>query len=348
MNPFDLLQVTGDRFSMVSLFPAVLVVLDVFALILSGAFHGEPDIGKLIQEMEHLKIGPAFLLALSVLILALLLQPFQLQMVRLLEGYWGTSPLAKLATEIVTQPRRHRFATHVERSKKWRHLDLPDPAAGQRIDDQHQALREFRKKQRLKDRADAVRRRYPRAVERVLPTALGNALRSFEDTAGQRYGLDTISAFRHLHPLMSAPLEKTYSAYRRQLDSAANLCVTFAVITVVSISALAGDGWWQAVPVATALLAWITYRGAITSALLMGHVVTTAFDLHRHDLVRAMHYAPAPDPALEYAFNTRLSRWLQADDLDQRPAPESMEDDYNHSAALLNSAPAENEPSDGT
>jgi hypothetical protein len=146
---------------------------------------------------------------------------------------------------------------------------------------------------------------------------------------------------------MSAPLTRSYAAHRQQLDVAANLCIAFAVITVVSIPPLAGDGWWQVVPVGTALLAWITYRGAITGALLMGRVVTTAFDLHRHDLISAMHYTPAPDPALEYAFNIRLSQWLQ-EDPHQAPAPQSMEDDYNHALTLVNSIATESEPPDGT
>src|SRR6266567_1544345 len=346
MNPSDLLRAAGDRFSIVSAFPAALVVLEIFILVQSGAFSGRPDVHRLFVQSKHLGAGSVLLLALSVFVLALLLRPFQLSLVRLLEGYWGASRAARFINELVTRPRRRWFTTQLQRSKKGQGLKAPALASGQRLEDHDRALREFRKQRRRRAKADAVRLRYPRTADRVLPTALGNALRSFEDTAGQRYGLETIPAFRRLHPLMSDPLGRTYAANRLQLDSAASLCVAFVVMTLVAIPPLAGDGWWQTLPFGTALLAWITYRGAIASALLMGRNVTTAFDLHRHDLITALHYAPAPDPALEYAFNTRLSRWLAGDDPDNPAAPQSMADDYCHPALSADSTPAESKPAD--
>lgn len=345
MNPSDLLRAAGDRFSVASALPAALVVLDIFFLLQSGAFSGRPDIHQLVMQSKHLGAGMLVLLALSVFVLALLLQPFQLSLVRLLEGYWGASRPAKLVAHLVIGPRRRWFTIQVQRSRKV--LQEPAEAEGQRINLHHDELRSFKKYRRLKDRADAIRLRYPRTGDRILPTALGNALRSFEDTAGQRYGLETVSAWRRLHPLMSDALAKSYATNRLQLDSSASLCVAFTVMTLVSVPPLVGDGWWQALPAATALLAWITYRGAIASALLMGRNVTTAFDLHRHDLIMALHYAPAPDPALEYAFNSRLSRWLAGDDPDQPPAPQSMADDYCHPAFSADSTPAESKPADG-
>ena len=172
-----------------------------------------------------------------------------------------------------------------------------------------------------------------------MPTALGNALRGFEDTAGQRYGLETIPAFRRLYPLLSPATAKSYTTQRLQLDAAASMCVAFIVITGASAPALFGKGWWSAFPVTAAALAWVTYRGAITSALLMGSAVTTAFDLHRHDLIKSLHYPPRQDPALEYAFNVRLSAWLSDTNPDQRPIAWSMPDDYDHSGNVGASSP---------
>jgi hypothetical protein len=304
-----------------------------------------PDIHKLVQQTKQLSTGTILLIVVAVFVLAVVLQPFQLGLVRLLEGYWGTSRTAGFLARVSAAPRRRMFAGQLEISMSTEPLRAPPLRTGQRIDHQHRALRDYRRRQRLKAKATAVRLRYPRTPERILPTALGNALRSFEDAAGQRYGLETIPVFRRLYPLMSEPLTKTYAASRLQLDSAAGLCVAFMVITLVSAPPLAQDGWWLAFPASTALLAWVAYRGAIASALLMGKIVTTAFDLHRHDLIRSLHYAPAPDPALEYAFNMRLSRWLSAADPGQAPAPQSMEDDYDHSAY---SAAVDRESADGT
>jgi len=336
----DLSRTASDRFSIVSAFPATLVVLEVFALVQTGAFRGSPDLTKLLPKSKPLVTSTVLILALSVFVLALLLQPFQLGLVRLLEGYWGTSRAALVLSRIVSAPRRRQFSAHLDVSRK--HLEEPD-LSGRRVDEQLVAVRQFRKQQSRHARADAFRLRYPRTVDRVLPTGLGNALRSFEDTAGQRYGMETVPVFRRLHPLLSQPLMKSYSMHRLQLDSAAGLCVAFLTMTVVAVPPLIGDGWWQLTPILTLALAWMTYRGAITSALLMGGTVTTAFDLHRQDLIKALHYSPAADPALEYAFNIRLSRWLRGDDPDQPYAPQAMEDDYDHWPSLAQSNPVDSE-----
>ena len=327
MDVPDLSKAAGDRFSVVSAFPAVMVVLTVYALIKTGAFSGAPDVHKLIPADEKLGAGVVLLLALLVFVLALLLQPFQLALVRMLEGYWGNSAPARGLTWMFVAPRRRRLRAYIEAGT----TDVDAIATeSPRADEQLRVALERKKLLRRQAKANRIRMRYPRRMGRVMPTSLGNALRSFEDTAGQRYGLETVPVFRRLHPLLPPGVLKSYTSHRLQLDAAAGMCVAFLVMTFVLALALVGDGWWVLCPVATAGLAWLTYRGAITSALLMGRTVTTAFDLHRHDLVAALHFPAPPDAALEYAFNLRLSDWLRDDDPDQVPAPQIWFSDYAH------------------
>jgi hypothetical protein len=339
VSPGDLAKAASDRFSVVSALPAALVVLMVFALIQTGGFPHRPHPSRLLPAHGQLGAGTVLFLALAVFILALTLQPFQLALVRILEGYWGSSPIGRVLSQGAVKPRQRRLAAQIRTSVDLRRLEPPE-LTGLNVDRQIEALRQYRRDARAKARADQVRLRSPRDLDRVMPTRLGNALRSFEDTAGQRYGLETVPVFRRLYPLLSTPLVKAYGGYRLQLDTAAGLCVAFSLMTGVSGAALVGDGWWTLVPVAALVLAWLTYRGAITSALLMGGTVFTAFDLHRHDLIAALHYPLAPDPALEFAFNLRLSDWLRDDDPDAAPAPIGMPDsyDYRH-AASANVAP---------
>jgi hypothetical protein len=334
----DLAKAAGDRFSIVSAFPAALVVLTVFTLIRTGGFPHQPRLSKLLPAHEQLGAGTVLFLALAVFILALTLQPFQLALVRLLEGYWGSSLAARMLSRLAAMPRQRRLAAEVEISTRFRRLRPPE-VQGLGVDEQLEALHEYRRNVRAKEKANRVRLRYPRDLDRVMPTSLGNALRSFEDTAGQRYGLETVPAFRRLYPLLPPPLVKTYGGYRLQLDTGAGLCVAFVLMAGVSGAALLGDGWWMLVPGACVVLAWLTYRGAITSAFLMGGSVVTAFDLHRHDLVAALRYPLPPDPALEYAFNLRLSDWLRDDDPNSGPAPIAMPDLYHHTQTASSEAP---------
>ncbi|MGH3771060.1 MAG: hypothetical protein ACRDRW_06655 [Pseudonocardiaceae bacterium] len=49
--------------------------------------------------------------------------------------------------------------------------------------------------------------RYPKEINRVMPTRLGNALRRFEDAAGSQYRLDAILTAPHFS--LIAPDEHT-------------------------------------------------------------------------------------------------------------------------------------------
>ena len=335
----DLSKVAGDRFSIVSTFPAAVVIFYIFGLVRAGAFTGPPHLDNIIAKDSQPSAVVVLLLAIAVFTAAVLLQPFQLGLVRLLEGYWGTGRVGSSLSEILTAPRRSWLA----RQRSAANKALAAPVLTGPLNKQIRALRDYQRELREQDRGRAVADRYPMGDERVMPTALGNALRSFEDSAGERYGLDTISAFRRLHPLMSPSLTKAYTTHRVQLDAAAGLCLAFVVITGVSIGAFVRTPLWLFVPAGTAVLTYLTYRGAMTSAVAMGRVVIAAFDLHRHDLLAALHYPLPPDPVLEYAFNTRLSEWLQGryayeDALDAPvKAPRRMFTPYAHNNATSRS-----------
>src|SRR4051812_34759868 len=84
----------GTRFSLVGLLPSGLLCLFVLALIWSGAPERAPEFERVAQLVADLRPMETAGLAASILLLALVLQPLQLPMVRILEGYWGGSWLA--------------------------------------------------------------------------------------------------------------------------------------------------------------------------------------------------------------------------------------------------------------
>jgi hypothetical protein len=168
---------------------------------------------------------------------------------------------------------------------------------------------------RMIARASATFDRYPfnaddAVDDRLMPTLLGNILRDGEDNAGRRYGLDMIVVYPRMYPSLSPKLDKAISAQLDILDTTAALCVAFGLSALFSAPLIARLDWWSLVPVATMLLSIFAYRGALVTAQGHGTLLATAFDLHRFDMLQALHYQLplAPDDELE--LNRQLSEFL--------------------------------------
>ena len=148
-----------------------------------------------------------------------------------------------------------------------------------------------------------------------MPTRLGNVLKAGEQRAGGRYGLDADVAFPHLYPFLRPPLQAAWDDYTNQLDSAAHLFVTFSIATALSTGLLLphGDGWWLVVPPVFAALAWLSYRSTIAAARYQARLLAAAFDLHRFDLLTAMHLRLPKDGHDEFDLNQQLNELLLAD-----------------------------------
>src|SRR5262249_3031460 len=146
---------------------------------------------------------------------AALVQPFQLRIVRLLEGYWESWTVTARIAPILVEHQSRKIATLRERDDNLtqmisRPLDVTTPLP--------KLAREQRNQVRNAAELARVRRkmtRYPREVSPdvpieggepdkptpLLPTALGNALRAAEHASGERYGLDTITSWPRIYPL---------------------------------------------------------------------------------------------------------------------------------------------------
>jgi hypothetical protein len=285
----------GPR-SVISLMPAALLGLLVFFLRISGA-PGEPELSKVTTYLEKPGTGLVLLLVV-VLITTIILQPFQIAVVQLLEGYWESTPATKRSSslrrtlfEVGREVQRRRYQTLLFEAHS------PHPAVS--------AAQSFAARQEL--------RFFPEEEEHLMPTRLGNILRATEDRAGGRYGLSTNKLFPRLYPFLKEPLAREYDDSVDRLDLAAHLCVAMLSATVISLALLlpnAWNSWWMLIPAGTTLLAWLSYRAVLTAAKNHGELLETAFDLHRFDLITALHYPLPADPDEEYDFNTKLSELL--------------------------------------
>jgi len=297
----------GLRFNLVSLLPSWLLVLFFVALFSSGAPSDRPSIGNTLAAAGKLAGPQIAIVFLGALVAAVLLQPFQIRSVQLLEGYWGTSLIANRARDIGVELQCRRLATL--RADRWK----------ARIGKESS--------HRLLQQQSAERQRlYPVEAD-LLPTQLGNILRSAERRAGERYGLATVSTFPRLYPVMSERLTTAVDDFTAQVDAAAQLCMTLGVATIVSVVVLLPYDFWLLVPTATAILAWFAYRGAMASAVYLGRLYETAFDLHRFDLLVALHQKLPPDPVKERVSNAALSQFLKHSDASTAPCIKR----YDHS-----------------
>ena len=281
----------GQRFTLVNLLPNALLGVFLLVLVWGGAPADSPNVDRFIARAENLGIVEAVLLALALLGFALVTQPLQLVVVRLMEGYWGTTfALGLLAN---WGRRRHtRLRNRLER----RQLSI-----GTSNEAVSQADRSYA--------AWALSHHYPPALL-IMPTRLGNALRAAEDRAGQRYGLETIVAWPRLYPLLSERVASLIEDQRIQMDMAARFTANLLVATAASAALLLPHGWWLLVPAVTLTLSWLSYRGTCSAAIAYGEGLETAFDLHRLDLRVSLHLVLPRTLEDERTLNKELSKFL--------------------------------------
>lgn len=281
----------GLRFTLVGLLPSALFVLFLAGLWASGAPTGQPDVGTASSRVGDLNLSESGLAAFLILVASLVIQPLQRPLVQLLEGYWGpwTSRLAMWSgigawMRSAQHGRREELVEAVRSAPMGR----PDPVAfGQ------------------------LQRRFPR-TGRILPSSLGNILRAMEDSAGQRYGLDTVSAWPRLFGSLPDALRSALDDQRNQLDLAARFCAVFFLMGLASVPALIWHpSWFLPVSiVVSAALSRIAYRSAVAAALAYSQTIEAAFDLHRFELLRALHLPLPSCLADERRENTILSAFL--------------------------------------
>ena len=282
----------GLRFNVVSLLPAGALALFVFGLLASGAPDHAPDIHRLSKRVASIDAWQASAAFLALIAFTLVIQPLQLLLVRVLEGYWGGSHLGRLlAAPGLWLARRRRRA--LEQATKL-------PAGREPSPQQAEAMVAA---------ARRLERSFPPATE-LMPTQLGNVLRAAENRAGGRYGLLTVVTWPRLYPLLPEKTAAIVDDQRDQLDLSARFCAVCLLGAAVSLGLLATHGVWLVVPAAAVVLGWICYRAAIAAALQYGVGLETAYDLHRVELLRALHLRLPTDHSSERTTNEALSTFL--------------------------------------
>lgn len=275
----------GRYFGLVSAIPSALFVFFVYALIKSGAWSSEPNTALVGDAVRKASLGQISVLIILSIALGLALHPLQFGLIQLLEGYWGTSRLARWLAAVRTRHHRARWA-YLEDQYGEAALQLGEVDAsvlGSEAGDPY--IRAIVDEQAFRRASKS----YPMRGERILPTRLGNVLRRFEDEVGTQYGLDLITIGPHL-ALCAEPGHAAYMRdAREQLDLAVRLCVLSLLASAIAFSLLVTDGWWLLVSLAPYALAYLFYRGAAVAAADYGTVLATVLDLNRFRLYGKLH-----------------------------------------------------------
>ena len=268
--------------------------------------------------------GGVLLLIVPLFVFAALLQPFDVAAVRLLEGYWEGSRVGDTAANLFASRHRRRVrkadsalqaegALELKRNReKSSKGNGQDDEQDMPVDEQtNMCCEEWLIGQRA-DRARRLRPKYPPRVDEVLPTMLGNVLRTAERRAGERYYLPTVETLARVYQHLSERLGVAYDASVDTLDAAAMMTISTAAAAVVSAAAFYDDPGLRWVPVALAVTSALSYRGAVVAAAQYGMYMDIAYDFHRFDLIKALHLDLPANTDQEYEMNDKLEEFWKA------------------------------------
>jgi hypothetical protein len=330
----------GHRFSLVNLLPVTLLAILVVGLVRAGAYRlsQEPDIGKAVPEGKT-AVPLLAALVFIVFLVAVLLQPFQVGLVRLLEGYWsGRGLFGAIAALRVRHHLRLKAIAEYDSA-----VPGPTPPEGGTFEAYATYAARRRVAEAQAEHALLRLERYPVEDDRVLPTTLGNILRSGEDGAGIRYGLDAMTVYPRIYPYISARLDAVMSRQLDVIDSVSALCVSLGMAAVAASPLLLRFDPWTLVPVGLAAASCMAYVSAKASAKGHGLILATVIDLHRWELLDRLHYRKPQDVDEEWELNGELSRLLS----NRVPAHDEtfrLLRHYDHGTLIGGSAPSDAAP----
>jgi hypothetical protein len=244
---------------------------------------------KAYSTEEQIFLGAAGLLI--VFFTTILLEAFEGPLLRFYEGYWlygtGLDGRRKAGLRNKMQ-RRGELRTKVASGKA---------TPGERTE---------------LSRIDTELAHRPQDPDHSMPTQLGDILRTAEDYARDRYGLDPIVLWPRLFPHLGESLLEALGAAQDQLNLALRLATLSALYGLVgSVIVAVNRAWavlWWTVPALP--IGWLLWRSAQEIAVGYAGLLRSGFDLHRFDVYEAMHWPKPTSPQKEKAHGAELTLYL--------------------------------------
>jgi hypothetical protein len=309
----------GTRFLVVTVVPNVLLVAYVGFLLATGAPTHSPSLARALMALDGLTIRQIVAIFLGLLIISVATHPLQTPLIQLVEGYWWGLPFGSVAADRFTERFRNELRRTRNELQRVQGIKNRDWATVQAADDAED--RQFWLPERERD---------------LLPTALGNTLKTGEIRAGSRYGLELDFALPRLTPLMSPSSLAELSDRRNQLDAAVRLCLAAGVATAVGVGLLLWHGPWLFLALVTYLLCWACYRAAVAAARGFSISLAAAIDLHHLQLFDALQLERPANLTQELELNKTLGMLFR-----DEPLRKKAKDDLRYIAPEADKPAAE-------
>jgi len=299
-----------DQLSLSSWLPAIVLVCNLAMLFQLHAQHNL-DVGTATIDLTDKPVGILIVLTLLIIVASIVTQAFEFEVIRILEGYWGSPKVLRWLAKSRIRRHRKRLALLEQRykdcsslafqeakqslrqsrtpkdlivilekmiaGKPLRRYDPARIAAAEQIDWRQHAPPEFL---RPIDATEALILQYPDPF-RIMPTKLGNTLRSGEDRLHITANEDLESYVYRRYARMAVDLRGEHDRYRSQLNIYCLLTFIFITLAIVAVNLLPHALRYfvpEVIFVAIYLcLSFVSYQAAIASA--RGYVtVLTSID----------------------------------------------------------------------
>jgi hypothetical protein len=310
-----------DQLSVSAWLPAGILVFAALAVGTLRATHGR--IGDAFGKLGHLSLASLLLVLGAVVLTTVLTQAFQFEAIQLLEGYWGPGRVRAAIADAMC--RRHlakrnalrgrlrdledrAFAGAMMRMLEGRidpavvdlvakvrrgEVDPDQLSDAQRLQVENHRWEDFAPLGLLRrmDDVGAAQRCYPEEDRAIRATRLGNTLRSYEDPVEEQIERSIGRFVQDVFHRLPGSLRTDHDQLRGRLDLYCSLVIVFGVVGLTGVGLLAGIDWVEAAIFAGmgGLLAWLSYRAALTSARAYGSLLETLADWHAD--VRDRHTA---------------------------------------------------------
>lgn len=293
-----------DQLSLSAWMPGLALVggLAMLGALQGSATKTHPDVEKAFELLASLSLGGALVLLVAVVLATVVAQAFEFEMIKLLEGYWGTGSLSsrlrarrtdtftKRLSDLRTQKRRLEKAAmrsaiprmapndrNLRREIKllWKAQRAkaapkvpPSPAAANLLANWRRAASPG--DLRALEACEVAISWYP-SEHRLLPTRLGNTLRSAEDRMKLSDSGNLEGFVLRNYETIPGRLLAQLSAFRTRLDMYCSLFLVCIVLAIVAVPfTLRFDAAYHATSLLCCLVfigfAAVSYRAAIASA----------------------------------------------------------------------------------
>ena len=286
----------GKSLILGSFFPAVLFVV-LWSVLVTPLYGAGPTLLEAPGDERLL-----LLTTLASLVLALLLHNFHTPLVRWFEGYpWRETWPGRARSRLYTRRLEALQARYEGYLELLRALGRSHPESAELKSDWNQIGR--RLMEELPERSDLV-----------LPTRLGNTIRSFERYPARQYGMEAIA----LWPRLIAVVEDGYAKAIEEAETSLALVLHLCFLSLVLAAGLLVTGVLYPPPLFAArvvlpalvagLAAWLLYRLSLSGAAGWGVLIRGAFDLYRWRLLEQLGFEQRPtDPEEERALWRAIS-----------------------------------------